>query len=352
MRHNIKYLIFFILTVISTSFIFAAPASASGYTNICGNSLPGQGQYLPSGTAHRCPGGQVNTTCNPSTGQCSGSGTVVRFTCNGYSQECRSNGEEGTNTSKSVFGGSCNQTVQVDVFSINCRNSDGSWKTECANGSAMLGFMVYHVSCDPTPTPTGTTNACPDVNARFEVKLTGQSAFLTQSGSYPLSSLESLKYTVHQGIWPNISDYNGVAFISGPTGQSTRTGVQSMIAWPHAINQAGNYRIVAGPSSGNWCSQVQITLTGATPTPTPTITPTITVTNTPTPTPTVTVTVPPTTVPPTTVPPTTIVPTEDTGFDANTLLIAGFLGIVTGSGVLVYNKTFVSRLATMISRQI
>lgn len=364
MQSLLQKLFVFVSILTVAAFVFSTPTSASGFTNICGNSLPAGTYYNPV-PGHACPNGQVNTSCNSSTGSCSSSGTVLRLVCNGFHRECTSGTSgfqsqtEQVGGSQSVYGGSCNQTIQVDVFSLACRNSDGSWKTECSNGSGLIGFLVYHTSCDATPTPP-VGGQCPNVNARFEVKLRNQSAFLTQSGTYSVSDLETLKYTVQQGVWPNISDYNGFAFISGPSGQSSRNGQQNLIAWPHPINQAGTYRIVAGPTEGNWCSQVGITLTAPPVTPTvtptvtvtPTLTPTVTPTITTTPTPTVTITTTPTATPTQTVIQTTVVPPEDTGFDPNTLLIAGFLGIVTGSGVLVYNKTLVTKILGSISKQI
>jgi|GEM_PF-3394592 len=352
MKSLLKKLFLFVSIIAIATFSFSSPASASGFTNICGNSLPAGNYYNPV-PGHACPNGQVNTTCNSATGSCSSSGTVLRLVCNGFHRECTTSTPgfqsqtEQVGGSLSVNGGSCNQTIQVDVFSLACRNTDGSWKIECSNGSGLIGFLVYHTSCDATPTPT-VIDQCPNVNARFEVKLRNQSAFLTQNGTYLVSDLETLKYTVHQGVWPNISDYNGFAFISGPSGQSSRNGQQNLISWPHSINQAGTYRIAAGPTENNWCSQVAIILT----TPHVTPTPTVTVTTTPTPTITITPTSTPTTTPTQTSVPTTVVPPEDTGFDPNTLLIAGFLGIVTGSGVLVYNKTLVSKILGSISKQI
>lgn len=317
-----------ITTALAAILVATVPAAyAGGYTNVCGNPLPSSGNYYNPTPAHLCPGGQSNTVCNTSTGSCSASGTVIRLVCDGFHQECRQgisgfkSIDEGVNTSKSVFG-ACNETVQVDAFNVNCRNGDGSWKTECSNGSAMVGYLVYHNTCDATPTP----NVCADVNARFEVKLKGQQPYLTQSGTFNANDIETLKFTSQKGKYPNISDYSGVTVVNGPTGKKTINGTVPLQSWPYAFTSAGEYWIVTGPVAEQWCSMVKIVVTAqqVTPTPTPTVTVTVTATTTPTP----------------------IVTKRETGFDTASILIGGTLGMISGAGVLFYNKAFIAKLMT------
>lgn len=97
------------------------------YTNLCGSGT--------DANAHTC-----NNGCNPSTGSCSSSGnTVVKFTCEGRQTECRSN-ESSFRSSQSLAGTACGKTVQIDVFSKNCR-SGSNWT--CGDED-LLDYMVWY----------------------------------------------------------------------------------------------------------------------------------------------------------------------------------------------------------------
>jgi hypothetical protein len=127
---------------------YALSYGSGVYTNICG-----------TGTA--ATGNTCNRGCNTANGSCSSGGqNVVKFTCDGRQIECRNN-ESTFSTSQSLSGASCGKTVQIDVFTKNCRV--GGWT--CSD-SDMLDYMVwYSGDCQsnstPTPTPTPTPIATP-----------------------------------------------------------------------------------------------------------------------------------------------------------------------------------------------
>jgi len=107
---------------------------AGYYTNLCG-----------SGTAANFYSCSAN--CNPATGECSGN-YVVKWTCDGNVTDCRDNESAWSSYHKvdSPHPG-CNKTVQIDVFSKNCREG-GGWN--CGD-SDLLGYMVwYSGSCAPS----------------------------------------------------------------------------------------------------------------------------------------------------------------------------------------------------------
>lgn len=120
----------------------AAISYGSGYyTNLCG-----------SGTAANAQ--TCNAGCNTSSGSCSSSGdTVVRFECDGRTTDCRS-GESGFASSHSIGSVSCGKTVQIDVFTHNCR-ANGGWS--CGDNDLRDYIVWYSGDCaqsTPTPTPT------------------------------------------------------------------------------------------------------------------------------------------------------------------------------------------------------
>ncbi|KXK26574.1 MAG: hypothetical protein TR69_WS6001000580 [candidate division WS6 bacterium OLB20] len=136
MKPNILLTIVFSALISAAFGLFAAsPADAAisyaggWYTNLCGNS---------TADAYNCP-----ANCNPYNGSCSGS-YVYKFTCNGQTNECVSNGT-GPSTFQSFDTGICNQTQQIDVFNQNC-GPVSNW--QCPGTSALTGFMVwYKPSC-------------------------------------------------------------------------------------------------------------------------------------------------------------------------------------------------------------
>jgi len=119
---------------------------AGYYTNLCG-----------SGTAANFYSCSAN--CNPATGDCSGN-YVVKWTCDGNTTDCRDNESAWSSYHKvdSPHPG-CNKTVQIDVFSKNCR-AGGGWS--CGD-SDLLGYMVwYSGDCDDP-----TSEICPSAPSSY-----------------------------------------------------------------------------------------------------------------------------------------------------------------------------------------
>ena len=268
-------LIFFVCALFV--FVFSKPAYADGYTNVCNFGQVFSG-YL-SGPVHRCPVGAGNNQyCSTATGSCSASGTVIRHVCNGYHNECVSSTpgftgqiDESVGGSMSVTNGGCDQTIQVDVFSINCR-SGGGWNAACANNSALLGYLVYHKSSCFTPTPTSPpVNTCIASSAYFLVKKFGQSEIVTPYTSLYTSDLESLRYAGY--AYGTTSPINGSAYLYGPTGSGS-TGFRTLSAtnWPYAYNQVGTYGINLTAQDGSACFPATLNLLQPTQPPCPTCT--------------------------------------------------------------------------------
>lgn len=142
-------LLFFLGYVLFTSQVIAAVTYGSGvYTNLCGTGM--------SATANTCQKG-----CNTGNGSCSAGGNqVVKFTCDGKLGECRSN-ESSFTTYQSVSGTSCGKTVQIDVFSKQCR-VNGNWV--CGDNDLQDYMVWYSGDCavqQPTATPRPTSTPQP-----------------------------------------------------------------------------------------------------------------------------------------------------------------------------------------------
>ncbi|MBL7156333.1 MAG: DUF11 domain-containing protein [Candidatus Pacebacteria bacterium] len=107
------------------------------YTNLCGSGL--------SADSYSC---QAN--CNTGTGEARGD-YVVKFTCDGNLTDCTQNESAWTDYQKvnDPYPG-CGKTVQLDVFSKNCRE-DGPYIWSCGD-SDLLGYMVwYSGDCNSNP---------------------------------------------------------------------------------------------------------------------------------------------------------------------------------------------------------
>jgi hypothetical protein len=104
------------------------------YTNLCGSGT--------NGDFYSCP-----ANCDPSSGDCSGD-FVVKYICDGKLTECNSNESIWSTYQKvnSPYPG-CGKTVQINVFSKNCREG-GGWNCNyipCGQpGSDCLGYMVWY----------------------------------------------------------------------------------------------------------------------------------------------------------------------------------------------------------------
>lgn len=140
-RSGLFFLFFAVLFV--TPKIYAAATFGSGvYTNICGTGT--------DASRNLC-----NQGCNINSGFCNGRGnSVVKFTCDGRQTECKSN-EQPFSSSYSLAGTTCGKTVQIDVFTRNCRVS-GGW--DCGNNDMVDYITWYSGDCPP---PTGGPTATP-----------------------------------------------------------------------------------------------------------------------------------------------------------------------------------------------
>lgn len=126
---------------------------AGWYTNVCGGGI-----------------GSTNYTCSANCSvlgkYCSGA-HVFRFVCDGQHNECGGGGaspkSETYSSNTTVYlNAQCNETVQIDVFSKNCR-AGGGWN--CSSGD-LKGYIVYYEdNCTPTGTPTPTPPICTSCNS-------------------------------------------------------------------------------------------------------------------------------------------------------------------------------------------
>ncbi len=133
------------LLALTAVFVCAGIAYASltygngQYTNLCGTGF--------AATADTC-----NKGCSTSLGSCTSANPfVVKWTCDGRHNECRSH-ESAWTTSHSLSGTACGKTVQIDVFDKNCRAS-GGWDCQDSN---LKDYMVWYSGDCPIATPTTT----------------------------------------------------------------------------------------------------------------------------------------------------------------------------------------------------
>ncbi len=189
--------------VLSLLTFFAPPVSAnmtygSGeYINLCGSGT--------AATFNSCGG-----HCNTNTGSCSyPSTTVVKYTCDGREPDCRSN-ESNFSTYQSVSGTSCGKTVQIDVFSKKCRESNGSWS--CGDGDLKDYIVWYSGDCgsttpNPTPTPTNTCKNYEPINTQF--RETGENTWV--SGN----DITNRKLEIGDQVDANCFAKNGTTLLPG-----------------------------------------------------------------------------------------------------------------------------------------
>jgi PKD domain len=137
--------IFSLVMFFRTPIVHAAISYGSGvYTNLCGSGF--------TALANLC-----NKGCNPSSGTCSISNPyVVKWTCDGRLNECRNN-ESSWSTNQSLSGTACGKTVQLDVFTKNCRVG-GGWT--CGD-SDLKDYMVWSSGDCPATTQTPTLTPTP-----------------------------------------------------------------------------------------------------------------------------------------------------------------------------------------------
>lgn len=143
---------FTVLGLASVSSASALSYNNGTYTNLCGSGT--------AATAASCNGG-----CNTTSGSCSSSiNGVVKYVCDGRVTDCRQN-ESSFSTYQNLSGVTCGKTVQLDVFSKNCREN-GNW---VCTGGELRDYMVwYSGDCPANNQPSG--NSCNDqqhVNTQF-----------------------------------------------------------------------------------------------------------------------------------------------------------------------------------------
>ncbi len=160
-----KYILFLLSLVVLGLFFatqkISSPVSAGigfsngQYTNLCGTGT--------AATADTC-----NKGCTTSGGYCfSSQANVVKYTCSGRVTECRSN-ESGFATSHTLSGTPCGTTIQIDVFTKQCR-VNGGWT--CGDAD-LLDYMVWYsgdcqaATATPTSTPAPTASPTPSATPK------------------------------------------------------------------------------------------------------------------------------------------------------------------------------------------
>lgn len=228
---------------LSFAFFFSFAQSAQAidyaggtYTNLCGTGH--------TANAHTC-----NRGCNTSTGSCSGS-HVVKFVCDGRQGECKSN-ESGFSTSQSVSGVGCGKTVQIDVFSKNCR-AGGGWS--CGDSDLQDYIVWYSGDCQNNNPPPQSGDSCQNwlpVNTQF--RKSGTSSWI--SGG----DLSSLKLQVNDTIDANCFAKSGTALLKDarievrkPDGTTER--INSPELRNYTITQNGAYSVSCRSTSMSSCN--------------------------------------------------------------------------------------------------
>ncbi len=231
------------------------------YTNLCGTGF--------AATAHTC-----NTGCNISTGTCSASGnTVVKYTCSGKVNECRSN-ESGWSSSHSVHGTACNTTVQIDVFSTTCR-VNGEW---VCHGDEMKDYIVWYSGpCDSGGTGGGEEPSCSysSTQARVQRDITDPwkpSLTICLGESFRVGSFHNAT-----GQFANDTKLK----VQGPSFSNSYSN-----GWTIRPPRIGTYTlyVTTNSQSGSACEETATVIVRDCATPTPTVIPNPTPTPTPKPT--------------------------------------------------------------------
>ncbi|MDQ3008970.1 MAG: PKD domain-containing protein [bacterium] len=231
MSKDVKKLLFLaggllLLTVLVVKYVDTRANAISGqYTNICGTGT--------SATGNGCGKG-----CDVKSGTCQGGkATVVKYTCNGKHNECRDNESSFSNT-QSLGNVSCGTTVQIDVFSKNCRNN-GQW---VCNTSDLQDYLVWYSgdcsSSNPKPIPQKT---CSDQGSKALLfKKPGENNWVNGSEF-------SSKIAINQTFEVNCFAQNGTALLTdakievkGPDSKTTQLSKTGELR-NYKINKDGTY---------------------------------------------------------------------------------------------------------------
>jgi uncharacterized protein YcfL len=247
----------FLLSVLSIRlFLFGNTPSALAvtysngtYINLCGSGT--------AATTHSC-----NQGCNINTGSCSASGNVVvKYTCDGRVADCRQN-ESGFSSSHAIGSVACGKTVQIDVFSKNCR-TNGQWT--CGDQDLKDYIVWYSGDCQqsenktsvvnrflpsirtaasptPLPTPTPTPTAAP--STPHQSRCEDLSVVSGNDATVPATVTIRARATDNRG---DIQEYK-YYFGDGSQEQTSNPEVQ------HRYETSGSFlaRVDIKDSQGNW----------------------------------------------------------------------------------------------------
>lgn len=140
---TLLFLSFVCFSIAVVAQIRAVSFNNGTYINLCGTGT--------QATSNTC-----NSGCDINKGTCSSNGSnVVKFTCDGRVTDCRSN-ESGFTSSQNIGAPGCGKTVQIDIFSKNCRAS-GGW--DCSEKDLQDYMVWYSGDCGVT-TKTMTATSC------------------------------------------------------------------------------------------------------------------------------------------------------------------------------------------------
>ncbi len=116
---------------------FAAIGFGSGiYTNLCGSGTNGQGDTCAKG-------------CDTTQGTCTSPGPyVVKYSCNGKQTSCRNDASH-FDTTQTVAGAMCGNTVEIDVYKKSCQTLFGWF---CSDNDRVDYMTWYAGDCNSSST--------------------------------------------------------------------------------------------------------------------------------------------------------------------------------------------------------
>lgn len=244
------------------------PLSYGGgvYTNLCGTGT--------AATADTC-----NAGCNPYTGSCSSTtASVVRYVCDGRLNECRQN-ESGFSTSQSVAGVSCGKTVQLDVYTKNCR-ADGGWS---CSSSDLKDYMVWYSGDCAGSTPPPSENSCDPyrpLNTQF--RRSGESSWVSGSQLRGLMAGDVIDINCFAKNGTDLLPGAQIIITLPNQTQQTFSGAELR---SYLIQQTGSTQVSCNSTTIANCQDSDSFYVNSKPAPTPLVSPRPTPTPSPTPSP-------------------------------------------------------------------
>lgn len=207
-----------ILTILSSAIFGVSKVEATneGFTNLCGTGT--------NATSYICP-----AACDLNSKSCTGA-AVARFECDGRQTDCRSN--ESWGISQSVGNPGCGKTVQIDVFSKNCRDGAGNWT---CNGlpsfdpaADLKGYITYYTGDCVASNPVTPVTSVPVCNENA-INLTASPSILNpnQQVNFAISGDAS--------TFVNDNVTGGVTGCFGPWDSKTCTALNTpgTFTWTH-----------------------------------------------------------------------------------------------------------------------